>query len=139
MITSEQTPIKAKDKVDFERASLLMNFIVQAGQHGPLYQVLAGKAQEELKKMVEDTERGDKVVTPAEGPANSAIQHPDGSIEKLPPGPTSQPNPAVDQARDEAARREPDLRHDREPSKRIFPEGSGVREEHDPPIVQRKV
>lgn len=73
--------------INFERAKLLMDIVVSAGQHGPMYQKLASEAGKELKAMIDDTEKRDRVVTPPEGPENSAIEKADGSIERLAPAP----------------------------------------------------
>lgn len=67
--------MKYKD-FDFGRAKDLMSFIVEAGKHGPTYNVLAGMAQEELKDMVEEAGlmvKRMRDVTPPAGPANAAI------------------------------------------------------------------
>lgn len=72
--------------IDFERAKLLMDIVVSAGQHGPMYQKLASEAGKELKAMVDEISKNEKaprIVTPPEGPENSAIEHPDGTIERL--------------------------------------------------------
>lgn len=39
--------------IDFERATLLMNTIVAAGQHGQAYQKISVAAEKELKAMIE--------------------------------------------------------------------------------------
>lgn len=47
--------------IDFERAKLLMDIVVSAGQHGPMYQKLASEAGKELKAMIDEAELpGDK-------------------------------------------------------------------------------
>lgn len=75
--------------IDFERAKLLMDIVVSAGQHGPMYQKLASEAGKELKAMIDDKERDERrpIVTPPGGPENSAWQNPDGSLERIPPIP----------------------------------------------------
>lgn len=73
--------------INFERAKLLMDIVVSAGQHGPMYQKLASEAGKELKEMIDDKNREDRIVTPPEGPANGAIERADGTIERLPTAP----------------------------------------------------
>lgn len=78
---------KFKD-FDFDRAKSLMDFIVSAGNHGPMYHKLLGLAQQELREMVEEVEqkeKEDQLVTPAAGPPNAAVVHPDGSYEEVKP------------------------------------------------------
>lgn len=78
-------------KIDFEHAKLLMDTIVAAGQHGPMYQKLASMAGAELKQMIEAADPGSiprpQVVTPAAGPPNSLIEQEDGSFKQVPPAP----------------------------------------------------
>lgn len=54
--------------IDFERAKLLMDIVVSAGQHGPLYQKLASAAGDELKTLVDqaDAELKEKAQAEAE-------------------------------------------------------------------------
>lgn len=92
--------MKSKD-IDFARANLLMQTIVEAGKHGPIYQKLAGLAGQELKKML-DEDRQPQVVTPAGGPANSLILDKDGK--PVPPALTL----SDDTKPDEAFRPKPD-------------------------------
>lgn len=74
-------------RIDFERAKLLLDIIATGQTHGAVAQRLAGYANEELKQMVDFAEKEDqpKVVTPPAGPANSAVQNPDGTIRPLVP------------------------------------------------------
>lgn len=79
-------------EIDFERASLLLDIVVKAGQHGPIYQKLASAAGDELKAMLYEDDKTPKLVTPAAGPANSMIQNADGSLEQRPePIPAERP------------------------------------------------
>lgn len=52
--------------IDFERAKLLMDIVVSAGQHGPLYQKLASVAGDELKTLVDQADAELKEKTKAE-------------------------------------------------------------------------
>jgi len=60
-------------KFDFERAKLLMEIIVEAGKHGPVYQRIASEAGAELRKMVEEMDgvKQPQIITPPAGPANA--------------------------------------------------------------------
>lgn len=102
--------------IDFERAKLLMDTIVAAGQHGPIYQKLAGLAAEELKAMMEkewpENRAALRAVTPAAGPANGLVQDAEGQMRPVQParapdvvadrapysGPMDNPNPRVPEA-----------------------------------------
>lgn len=75
---------------DFERAATLMNFVVEAGKHGPTYNVMMGMAQEELKDMLDEAGlmvKRLKDVTPPAGPANAAV----AEVSELAPGARSEP------------------------------------------------
>lgn len=102
-------------KIDFARAKLLMETIVEAGKHGPLYQKLAGMAGAELKQMIEAADPGSvprpQVVTPPGGPANSLVEQKDGSFKQvveapapLSHAPLSPPEPLSDNVRVPEAR-----------------------------------
>lgn len=61
-------------KFDFAKAHDLMEFIVAAGKHGPMFNVMMGMAQEELKDMLAEAGAMVKEVhraTPPDGPENS--------------------------------------------------------------------
>lgn len=93
---------------DLNRAKKLMDFIVEAGKHGPLFNRLMGLAQEELKEMVAaldgPLERPGQPVTPAAGPANALVLDknliPVGRTE---PNPVAQANLQAEEVRRETA------------------------------------
>lgn len=69
--------------IDFAKALVLLHVIVEAGKHGPLFQKLASLAGEELKEMLDFEPVKPRVITPAAGPANGAIEQADGSVKDL--------------------------------------------------------
>lgn len=80
-----------KQDIDFNRALILMDVIVKAGQHGPLYQKLAAAAGDELKAMMNEPDNTGKPVTPPGGPANAAIGTTGGGFAQKPPLPKREP------------------------------------------------
>lgn len=52
---------------DFVRANVLMDCIVKAGQHGPIFQKLASMATEELKAMLDEGKPAATEMPPAGG------------------------------------------------------------------------
>lgn len=92
--------------VDFARAKLLMDTIVAAGQHGPMYQTMAAEAGRELKKMMEQIDpslgRQPQTVTPAAGPADHLVRDGDGElVERRPLALTGVPMSNRPQTREE--------------------------------------
>lgn len=59
--------------MDIARAKLLMETIVEAGKHGPLYTKIASYAGEELKKLIEEHEAK---VTPTYTPSPVPTEKP---------------------------------------------------------------
>lgn len=109
---------KFKSDFDFERASMLLNIMQQVANIGPMWSEMAGEAGDELKSMVEELRDTRKIRAERERDRNVVPGQPEDSGNR-------QPND------------QDNLRTER--PQRIFPEGSGVSEEHDAPVVQRRV
>lgn len=79
--------------MDYERVLLLLEVIERTNQHGPAFNELRGEAAKELSKIMEDFKKNaGKVVTPPDGPANSAIANEDGTYTRIPPAPIRMAN-----------------------------------------------
>lgn len=104
-IAAHKGNIEMKDskKIDYERAKLLMDTIVAAQQHGPLYQKLASEAGLELKRMLDE----DKV-NPTEMPAAGGSEV--DAVTKVPLNANPSNNGPTDEELDRQAR-EADERH----------------------------
>lgn len=76
--------------MDLNKLGTLLHIADLAHQHGPRFGEITGFIDRELVKM-NDELKGErekeqrKVVTPAAGPANSAVENPDGSITPIAP------------------------------------------------------
>jgi hypothetical protein len=95
---------------DFYRAKMLMDIIVQAGQHGPIYHKILGLAQLELQAMVDDiteVEKRAKIITPPAGPSNSMVEKPSG--EKVPITPKGSPQAVPFDPQSEREKFEPEV------------------------------
>lgn len=75
-------------EMDYERVLLLLEVIERTLPHGPAYNDLRGEAAKELNKMIDEFKKNaGKVVTPPDGPANSAVANEDGTYTRIPPAP----------------------------------------------------
>lgn len=97
--------------VNLDRAAVLLDVMQKVANVGPMFTAIAGRAGDELKTMNDEILEENKKKAAAEKA----------------------------KAAEEAAKAEVELRHDREPAPRIFPKDSGVQEETDTPVVQRRV
>lgn len=104
--------------IDLNRAATLLDVMQKCATVGPMFTAIAGRAGDELKAMnAEILEESRKKAEAEKAKANEEAAR----------------------KTDEVARREGRDPPRPDPNRRIFPENSGVREEHDPPPVQRRV
>lgn len=71
-------------EMDYERVLLLLEVIERTLPHGPAYNDLRGEAAKELNKMIDEFKKNaGKIVTPPDGPANSAVSNEDGTYTRI--------------------------------------------------------
>lgn len=94
-----------KDKYDFNRVGLLLHVVEKTSGY-PNLRDIGASAMDELNAMVKEaTEAPPKVVTPAAGPADSAIENRDGSVTQQMPIPPRADSPEERERKHQEAER----------------------------------
>lgn len=104
--------------IDLNRAAVLLDVMQKVANVGPMFTAIAGRAGDELKAMNDEILEENRKKAEAEKAKASEAAAKEQRTREL------EERKTVPQ---------------REAQARIFPEGSGVQEESDPPVVQRKV